>query len=67
MISTFSKELDSLNQEELDNSFKCIGLAYLGLDHESMTAREIYEAPMLYSIASKQYFKRDLAINCPSI
>ena len=66
MSKEFFDALPSLNLEEMDNAFKCLGLAYLGIKFDESDPftpmhREV-SAPTILTLASNAMFKRELQI-----
>lgn len=66
IASEFHKALPTLNEEELENSWKCFGLAYLGCefpDDVRGRANRDAGAPALLRIVSRDYLDRKLALD----
>jgi len=66
MASEFHKALPTLNEDELENSWKCFGLAYMGCefpdDLRGRTNRDA-SAPALLRIVSRDYLQRKLELD----
>lgn len=54
MAKEFHMSAPTLNQDELENAWKCLGLGYLGMS-ENMWENS---AAILYQMESKTYFNR---------
>ena len=61
MVSTFCKELDTFDYDEMDNAHKCVVLAYFGLG--DITEREQLEAEILLKITSKKFIEHEYQLN----
>ncbi len=51
----FHDALPSMNLDELDNSWKCLGLMYLGMYEEMW----IYSAAILIGMLGREYYDRE--------
>lgn len=59
MAKQFREALPTLNAVELENAWKCLGLAYLGM-HEEMWATS---AAVLLKMECAAYMKREVELN----
>jgi len=58
----FLEQLPTMNIEELDNSFKCLGILYLQLDTYSMDFVQTINAPRLLEMLAKKKLEREFQL-----
>lgn len=54
----FTDALSTMNEEELDNSFKCLGLSYLNMNEEMWKS----SAAIVMKWATAKYTERDFEL-----
>ena len=54
----FNDSIDTLNIEELDNAWKCLGIQYLSMDEEMW----LNSSAILYEMMCKKYIERERTI-----
>lgn len=60
MAKEFQDSLPTLNKEELENAWKCISLAYLGMSEDMWQTSAAYVLQFL----SETYFEREMELVC---